>query len=182
MRPRKRAKMACFLYTDPMNPVRILGIDPGFDRIGICVIEKEGNKETLLFSTCIVTSKKDSFEERLAQLGRELTVVLTTHTPEELAIEKLFFAKNQTTAMQVAEARGVILYLCHLHKLSIYEYSPPQIKVAVTGYGNATKADITSMVPKILGKSLNKSLLDDELDAIAIALTHSAHRKMNAWK
>lgn len=163
-------------------PVRILGIDPGFDRIGLCVVEKENNKETLLFSSCVVTSKKDSFEARLTTLAKELLVVLTNYKPQELAIEKLFFAKNQTTAIQVAEARGVLLYLCHTHGLSIHEYSPPQIKMAVTGYGNASKADITSMVPKILGKSLSKKLLDDELDAIAIALTHSAHRKMAAWK
>lgn len=162
--------------------VKILGVDPGFDRIGICVIEKDGSKETLLFSTCIVTSRKDSFEERLVALGKELIHVLETHTPTELAIEKLFFTKNQTTAMQVAEARGVILYLSKLHNLSVHEYSPPQIKLAVTGYGNASKADILTMVPKILGKSMNQNLLDDELDAIAIALTHSAHRKMNTWK
>ncbi len=165
-----------------MNPVRILGIDPGFDRLGVCVIEKDGNKETLLFSTCIVTSKKDTFEKRLATMGRELVSILETHKPSELAIEKLFFAKNQTTAMNVAEARGVILYLCHIHKLSVHEYSPPEIKVAVTGYGKASKDDISYMVPKILGKSMEKNILDDELDAIAIALTHSAHRKMVSWK
>jgi crossover junction endodeoxyribonuclease RuvC len=163
-------------------PVRILGIDPGFDRVGVCVLEKNGNKETLLFSACISTDKKESFEKRLAAIGKDLLSVLKDHKPDELAIEKLFFAKNQTTAMNVAEARGVILYLCHTHGLSVHEYSPPQIKVAVTGYGGATKKDIETMVPKILGKSLSKELLDDELDAIAIALTHSAHRKMVSWK
>lgn len=162
--------------------VRIVGIDPGFDRLGVCVLEKTGMTETLLFSTCITTSKKDTFEERLAVVGKELTAILTKYAPNELAIEKLFFAKNQLTAITVAEVRGVILYVCHLQGLSIHEYSPPQIKVAVTGYGKATKNDIALMVPKILKKPLGTNLLDDELDAIAIALTHSAHRKMNSWK
>jgi crossover junction endodeoxyribonuclease RuvC len=162
--------------------MRIIGIDPGYDRVGVCVIEKENSKETLLYSACISTSKKDIFEKRLRTIADQLVEVLAKFKPQELAIEKLFFAKNQTTAMQVAEVRGVILYLCHTHGLSIFEYSPPQIKVAVTGYGNATKKDIAMMVPKILKADSKKKSLDDELDAIAIALTHSAHRKMNAWK
>lgn len=165
-----------------MTSVRILGIDPGFDRVGVAILEKDGTKEMLLYSTCIVTSKKDAFDKRLLVIGKELETILKKYEPSELAIEKLFFAKNQTTAMNVAEARGVILYLSALHSLSIHEYSPPQIKVAVTGYGRATKDDVTYMIPKIVKLSLEKKILDDEIDAIAIALTHSAHRKMNAWK
>lgn len=162
--------------------VRILGIDPGFDRLGVCVIEKEGTKETLIFSTCIETSKKDSFAKRLQTIADGLSSVIKTHCPNELAIEKLFLANNQRTAMSVAEARGVILYISHTHGLSIYEYSPPEIKVAVTGYGKATKEDIAIMVPKIITMGSVEKLLDDEIDAIAIALTHSAHRKMVSWK
>lgn len=165
-----------------MEVVRILGIDPGFDRMGICVLEKQGSAESLVYSACIETSKKDSFEARLAHVGKELERVLVEFAPHELAIEKLFFAKNQTTAINVAEVRGVALYLCHLKRLSVHEYSPPEIKVAVTGYGKASKTDISLMVPKILGIPLSTKLLDDELDAIAVALTHSAHRKMIAWK
>jgi crossover junction endodeoxyribonuclease RuvC len=165
-----------------MNSVCILGVDPGFDRMGICVLEKKGNKETLLFSACIVTDKKMSFGGRLGYLGKELASVIKKYKPNELAMEKLFFAKNQTTAIQVAEARGVVLYLTHSFGLTTHEYSPPQVKLAVGGHGRATKDDISYMVPKILGTPLSKKLLDDELDAIAIALTHSAHRKMEAWK
>lgn len=164
-----------------MTSVRILGIDPGFDRLGICVLEKDGNKESLLHSSCVITSKKDTFEKRLEVLGTELTKVLKAWNPNELAIEKLFFAKNQTTAIQVAEVRGVILYLSQLHGLSVFEYSPPQVKVAVAGHGRANKADIELMVPRILKMPNKKGMLDDELDAIAIALTHSAHRKVVAW-
>jgi crossover junction endodeoxyribonuclease RuvC len=165
-----------------MEKTIILGIDPGFDRLGICVLEKEKNKEVLLYSSCIMTDKKMSFEGRLGVLGKELSEVLKTYKPHELAMEKLFFAKNQTTAIQVAEARGVVLYLANSFGLSVYEYSPPEVKLAIAGHGRATKEDISYMVPKILGKTLSKSLLDDELDAIAIALTHSAHRKMVSWK
>jgi crossover junction endodeoxyribonuclease RuvC len=165
-----------------MHSSRILGIDPGFDRLGICILDKEKDKETLVFSTCIVTSKKDSFETRLVTVGKELTKILENYAPTELAIETIFFTTNQKTIITVAEVRGICIYLAHLHGLSIHEYSPPQIKVAVTGYGKATKDDIASMVPKILGKPLKIGTLDDEVDAIAIALTHSAHRKMTLWK
>lgn len=150
--------------------------------MGICVLEKIGNSESLLYSACITSSKKDSFEKRLFSIGKELEVVIKKYAPSELAMEKLFFAKNQTTAINVAEVRGVVLYLCSMHSLSIHEYSPPQIKLAVAGHGRATKNDIANMVPRILGKSLPGKLLDDEMDAIAIALTHSAHRKVMGWK
>jgi crossover junction endodeoxyribonuclease RuvC len=158
------------------HPVRIIGIDPGFDRLGVAVLDKNGTSETLVFSTCIVTSKKDSFEERLAQIGKELTNIFSTYKGHELAIETLFFTKNQKTIITVAEVRGICLYLAHLHNLTIFEYSPPQIKLAIAGDGKASKDDIASMVPKILKTTLPKGTIDDEIDAIAIALTHSANR------
>lgn len=161
-----------------MTPVRILGIDPGFDRLGVCILDKEGNKETLIYSCCVETSKKDSFEKRLSMVGQNLEKIIRDYKPQELAIEKLFFAKNQTTALNVAEVRGVVLYLSYSHGLSINEYSPPEIKLAVAGHGRATKTEIFQMVSKILYNQVKVGLLDDEIDAIAIALTHSAHRKM----
>lgn len=165
-----------------MIPVRILGIDPGFDRLGICVLDKEGSMESLIYSSCITTSKKDAFEKRLGDVGEALEKILNKYNPNELAIEKIFFTKNQTTAINVAEVRGVCLYLAHTHGLSIHEYSPPEIKLAVAGHGKATKNDIAHMVPKILKNQVTQGLLDDEVDAIAIALTHSAQRKMSTWK
>ena len=164
------------------SPIRILGIDPGFDRLGICILDKEGNKETLIHSQCITTSKKETFEVRLAEIGEQLTKILKKYKPHELAIETIFFTTNQKTIITVAEVRGICIYLSHIHDLTIHEYSPPQIKVAVTGYGKATKDDIALMVPKILKIQLKSDILDDEIDAIAIALTHSAHRKTNTWK
>lgn len=164
-----------------MATVRILGVDPGFDRLGICILEKNGTAESLLYSTCVVTNRQDVFGKRLETLGTKLVEVLKSYKPDELAIEKLFFAKNQTTALQVAEVRGIILYLSQLHGLSVFEYSPPQVKVAVAGHGKATKSDIALMIPRILKTVSRSGMLDDELDAIAIALTHSAHRKTHLW-
>ena len=164
-----------------MSSVRILGIDPGFDRLGICILDKEGSKETLIHSECITTSKKESFEIRLAEIGDQLNKILKKYKPDELAIETLFFTTNQKTIITVAEARGICIYLSHLHNVKIFEYSPPQIKLAIAGHGRATKGDIAHMTSKILKGQIKTNILDDEMDAIAIALTHSAHRKMQAF-
>lgn len=159
-----------------MSVIRILGIDPGFDRLGICIIDKEGNKETLVYSTCIVTSRKDSFEQRLMEIGKCVESIIQKYSPQELAIETIFFTKNQKTIITVAEVRGVCIYLAHIHNVLLFEYSPPQVKLAIAGHGKASKDDIAHMVPKILKKPLLINTLDDEIDAIAIALTHSANR------
>lgn len=162
-----------------MSVTRILGIDPGFDRLGICVLDKEVHKETLIYSTCITTLRKDTFEKRLTFIGDEVEAIIKKYSPHEVAIETLFFTKNQKTIITVAEVRGVCIYIAYKNGLSLSEYSPPQIKLAITGYGKATKEDLAIMVPKILKQPLLLSTLDDEVDAIAIALTHSANRKNN---
>ncbi len=159
-----------------MSTIRIIGIDPGFDRLGIAIIDKEGTKETLVYSTCITTQRKDTFENRLIKIGEELETILQKHNPQELALETLFFTNNQKTIITVAEVRGICIYLCSLHSVQLYEYSPPQVKLAIAGHGKATKDDIAHMVPKILKQPLKIGTLDDEIDAIAIALTHSANR------
>lgn len=160
-----------------MSTIRILGIDPGFDRLGVCVLDKEGNKEKLVFSTCIRTNKKESFEKRLTVLGQELEEIILKYKPDELAIETLFFTNNQKTIITVAEVRGICIYLAHKNGAALFEYSPPQIKLAIAGHGKASKEDIAIMVPKILKQPLLINTLDDEIDAIAIALTHSANRR-----
>lgn len=160
-----------------MSIIRILGIDPGFDRLGVCVLDKDGQKETLVYSTCITSSKKDPFEKRLLVAGTELEKIIRQYKPHEIAIETLFFTKNQKTIITVAEVRGICIYLCALYNATLYEYSPPQIKLAITGHGKASKEDIAIMIPKILKHPLLIDTLDDEIDAIAIALTHSANRK-----
>ena len=166
-----------FWHTYLMSTIRILGIDPGFDRLGVCVLDKEISKETLVFSTCIITSKKERFEKRLTVLGKELEEIILKYKPDELAIETLFFTNNQKTIITVAEVRGICIYLAHKNGATLFEYSPPQIKLAIAGHGKASKEDIAIMVPKILKQPLLIRTLDDEIDAIAIALTHSANRQ-----
>lgn len=160
-----------------MSVIRILGIDPGFDRLGVCILDKDGSKETLVFSTCITTNKKEAFEKRLVLIGKELEEIILRYKPDELAIETLFFTNNQKTIITVAEVRGICIYLAYKNGAALFEYSPPQIKLAIAGHGKASKEDIAIMVPKILKQPLLINTLDDEIDAIAIALTHSANRQ-----
>jgi len=153
--------------------MRILGIDPGYERLGIAVIEKKERKETVIHSECFQTPKEDIFSLRLEALGAHIEKIIAHHTPSVLAIESLIFNKNQKTAMRVAEVRGVLLYLAEKNKLTIYEYTPSQIKDAIIGYGKATKNQITLMIPRLI--TINKEITyDDEYDALAVALTASA--------
>ena len=150
--------------------MKILAIDPGYERVGVAVIERDGKqKETLEYSSCFKTSTKIPFHERLTAIGCELERIIKKYKPGALAIEKLYFTTNQKTAMGVAEARGVMMYVASCNNLEIFEYTPLQIKVAVTGYGKATKDMVLSMVPKLIQMESKNS--DDELDAIAIGLT-----------
>lgn len=154
--------------------MKILGIDPGFERLGIAVLEKNTGKEKIFFSECFKTSPKLDFPERLILIGEEIKKVLKKYKPTVLAIETLFLTTNQKTVMRVAEVRGVVIYECRSAGMKIFEASPPQIKIATTGYGKANKEQIMKMV-KILVEIDNSKKSDDELDAIAIALTASAH-------
>lgn len=149
----------------------ILGIDPGFERIGIALIERiPKQKDTLIYSNCFKTSAKIPFHKRLEAIGAEIERVIAQYHPQALAIEKLYFTTNQKTVMGVAEARGVIVYSAARNDLAVFEYTPPQIKVAVTGYGKADKGMVGMMVPKLIHIESDISS-DDELDAIAIGLT-----------
>ncbi len=155
----------------------LLSIDPGFERLGLAIIEKEGRgKETLVYSECFKTSAKLPHYERLRLIGNKIKDVIEKYKPTELATEKLFFNSNQKTVIPVAEARGVILFIAGTHNLPVFEYSPPEIKVAVTGHGRSDKQQIMEMVPRLI--SLNKPIAsDDEFDAIAIGLTHYAIKR-----
>lgn len=153
--------------------MRIIAIDPGYERLGIAVLEKD-KKETLLFSECFKTKASLPFFDRLELIGKEVERIIKEYDPEALSIENLFIETNQKTAMRVAEARGAILYQARILGLDIYEYTPLQIKVATTGYGKATKPQVMNMVKKlVLGAENIKQ--DDQMDAIAIGLTHFAH-------
>jgi len=151
--------------------MKILSVDPGYERIGIAIIEHlPKQKDTLLYSECFKTKATLHFHERLTCIGNQIEDVIKKYNPKVLAIEKLYFTSNQKTVMGVAEARGVILYSASRNGLDIFEYTPPQIKVAVTGYGRATKRMVISMVEKLI-EIKTKTNSDDELDAIAIGIT-----------
>lgn len=162
----------------------VLGIDPGFERLGLAVIEKEKfGKEKIIYSTCVITKKENHFNDRLKIIGDSVKDIIKKYKPNEVAIEKLFFTTNQKTVMGVSEVRGACLYIAISNNLIIGEYTPLQIKIAITGYGRAEKKDVLKMVeklidiPKDLSAQAGIKKLDDEIDAIAIALTHIAHTK-----
>lgn len=149
--------------------MKILGIDPGTGILGFGIIEYEKTKMTLVDAGVITTPVKMPDADRLLTIFDELSEIIEQHKPEIMSVEKLFFAKNVTTAMSVAQARGVVLLLGKQHKMELYEYTPLQIKQALTGYGKAEKAQIQEMVRTILKlKVIPKP--DDAADALAAAI------------
>jgi crossover junction endodeoxyribonuclease RuvC len=149
----------------------ILAIDPGYERVGIAILEKEiKNKEKLLYSECFKTSPKLPHSERLKLIGEKIENIILEWKPQALSIEKLFFNTNQKTALLVAEARGVIVYQASHEDIPVFEYTPLQVKIAVTGYGRSEKKQIMAMVPKLVVVE-KKIKSDDEFDAIALGLT-----------
>ncbi len=156
--------------------MKVIAIDPGYDRVGVAVLERVGSVETLLFSTCITTDKKESFSERLQFIGDTLKLLLAEYQPQLLAIETLFFNKNVKTAIAVAQARGVVLYLAKTAQCEVLELSPQQVKVSVTGYGGSDKTAVIAMVQRLI-KNVPTKAYDDEYDAIAVGITALAYRR-----
>lgn len=150
--------------------MRVLAIDPGYDRLGVAVMEYIDGKEHLIFSTCVLTDKKNDLPERLLTVGQAIEDLITSHSPDTVAIETLFFNKNIKTAIGVAQARGLIIYLAKKAGLTVYEFGPQEIKVAVTGYGNSDKSAVFAMVNRLV-PAVPKGALDDEYDAIAVGIT-----------
>lgn len=157
----------------------ILGVDPGFGRMGWGVVKKEKNGVwRALGWGCVNTSAKLSLSERLLVLRDELLKVFKKYRPTEAAVEKLFFFNNAKTAMDVGQARGVILLTLIDCGLSVDEYTPLQVKQAMTGYGKAEKGQIQKMVAIILGLK-EKIKSDDAADALAVALCAGQNKE---WK
>ena len=156
----------------------VLSIDPGFGRCGVAVIEGTGSKAALLFSACIETSSKEDFSSRLLSVAIEVSRLMSMHTPDTVAIEELYFTNNAKTALRVAEVRGMLIYLTESSGIHLVEYNPLAIKIALTGYGRASKEQVTKMVEKLI-KFPEKKMLDDEYDAIALGLTALAGAKYN---
>jgi crossover junction endodeoxyribonuclease RuvC len=151
--------------------MRILGIDPGTGILGFGVIESNRGKPLLVDAGVIRTPVKEDDAVRLLTIYEELTDIITTTKPEVMSVEKLFFARNVTTAITVAQARGVILLCGQQNGLQIFEYTPLQIKQALTGYGRAEKKQMQEMVRVILQLE-NIPKPDDAADALAAAIMH----------
>ena len=151
----------------------ILGIDPGFGTMGYGVIDKRADGNCVPVDYGVITTPKDeSFPVRLAILEQGLNKLYEKFKPEEISVEELFFTKNVTTGIQVAEARGVILLSAVKYCGRLFEYTPNQIKQALTGYGKADKVQMMHVVQSILRlKQIPRP--DDAADALAVALCHA---------
>jgi len=149
--------------------VRILGIDPGYGILGWSVIE---NNLVMVDYGTIETSSKLRFDDRLLQIHLALKKIINEYAPECVSIEKIFFQKNTTTAMDVSKTIGAVILTIRMFNLQYYEYTPSQVKQSITGYGRATKEQMQQMVQKIFKiKELPKP--DDAADALAVAACHS---------
>lgn len=157
--------------------MKIISIDPGYERLGVAIIDLEKKEvDSFIFSDCIKTSTKQEHPERLAEIQNRISDLIKKYKPSELAIETLFFNTNQKTALLVAEARGVVIATAKNSGLEIFEYSPQQIKIAVSGNGKTDKNSMVKIIPMLI--KINKNIsTDDEYDAIACGLTHRASRK-----
>ncbi|HCU07466.1 MAG TPA: crossover junction endodeoxyribonuclease RuvC [Clostridiales bacterium] len=151
--------------------MRIIGIDPGYAIMGYGIIDQNGNRFTPVTFGCVTTDKALPMPDRLKRLYEGLTEVIAVHQPEEASIEQLFFNTNTTTAIQVGQARGVAILACANSGLSIFEYTPLQIKTSITGYGRAQKDQMQSMIKMLLNLTQIPKP-DDAADALAAALCH----------
>lgn len=151
--------------------MRIMGIDPGYGIVGYGVVEYSHGKFTPIRAGTITTPSDMEFFRRLRVIYLDMQGLIEHYRPDELAVEKLFFNTNQTTGIDVAQARGVTLLPAIMQDLPIYEYTPLQVKSSITGYGYAEKKQVQEMVRSMLHLAeIIKP--DDAADAVAIAITH----------
>src|SRR5690606_333645 len=151
---------------------RILGIDPGTGITGFGVIEAQGSAYSLIDAGVIRTPANSPLPERLSTIYEHLEQIIAMHNPEVVSVEKLYFAQNVTTAISVSHARGVVLLAAANAKARIAEYTPLEIKQALTGYGRADKSQIQEMV-RVLLKLKQQPKPDDCADALAAAICHA---------
>ena len=154
----------------------ILGIDPGLERVGYGVIKREGSRLTVIDYGLILTPRV-AITERLAQIHREVLALIETHRPDAMATERLVFAANKTTAMDVSKALGVILLASSEKGLEWAEYTPPEVKQGVVGVGSADKKQVEFMVTKLLSLP-NPPKPDDVADALAVAICHAMRSRV----
>lgn len=154
----------------------ILGIDPGTATTGYGLIKKEGQKYLMIKYGCVLTPAKTPLHDRLETIFEELSELIEEYKPKQIAVEELFFNQNTTTAMSVGQARGVVLLAAKKKGLEIFEYTPLEVKMALTGYGRADKKQMQQMVKVLLGlREIPKP--DDAADALAIAVCHAQSHK-----
>ncbi|MBI5151828.1 MAG: crossover junction endodeoxyribonuclease RuvC [Candidatus Pacebacteria bacterium] len=158
-----------------MKNITLLGIDPGYDRLGWCVLHISGQKNQIIASGCIETNKSDTIFARYLAIDTELSTMIKTYHPTECGIETLFFTKNAKTVMKVSEVRGVVISCLLRRGIEVFDYTPMQIKSAITGNGRAGKPEVEQMIT-LLTRCEKLPKLDDEVDAIATALCHGVSR------
>ncbi len=149
----------------------ILGIDPGLATVGYGVVNSQGGKYRAVEYGAIITKPKQLLEARLEDIYDSVCTIINRHSIDCVAIEELFFNKNVTTAMDVSQARGVILLAARKHNIDIYEYTPLQIKNSVVGYGRAEKKQVIYMTRLLLNLQSDPKP-DDTADALAVAICH----------
>jgi len=155
-----------------------LGIDPGTATTGFGLVQHQGDKLVYITCGCITTTPKESSQGRLALIHQQIMALLSKYKPNVVAVERLYFGENSKTAMAVGQARGIILLAAAEHKLPIAEYTPLEVKVALTGYGRAEKKQIQQMV-RVMLKLNDLPRPDDAADALAIAICHIHSHKLS---
>jgi crossover junction endodeoxyribonuclease RuvC len=157
--------------------MKVLGIDPGFHRVGWAIVEGNASRQRLVDVGCLETNAKESLSERLLDIHEFLEQLFKEHKPDSVAVEEVYYFKNAKTVIGVSQARGVILLAIEQAKLPLFNYTPLQVKSTIAGYGKAQKPQVQLMVKTQLGlKAVPKP--DDAADACAIALTHIFMGKM----
>ncbi len=158
----------------------ILAIDPGYDRVGVAIVET-GHPAKLIDSICIETNKKDLQEKRLLDVYEQVSAMIEQWHPTHIALETLFFSVNKKTAIKVAESRGVIVLIAGQHQLPLIELSPQEVKLAMAGVGNADKKQVQKMAELTLKIDISKKL-DDEIDAIALGFAAAEALRVRAFQ
>ena len=156
-----------------------MGIDPGVATTGFGLVRLLGDRLLYVQHGCILTTPKDSPQQRLAKIYAEMKQLILEHKPQFIAVERLFFGENSKTAMAVGQARGIVMLAAAEAKVHLSEYTPLEVKVAITGYGKADKKQIQQMVKTLL-KMPEIPRPDDAADALAIAICHLHSHKLNS--
>lgn len=146
-----------------------MGIDPGYGRLGFGLILSDGRNNKIIKAGLIATTLQKCWEDRLYEIAAEVETILKKHKPDCVILEKIFFSRNQKTALKISEIKGVILYLAKKHKTPVLEFSPNELKLGITGYGLADKKQVQYAV-EMFFKNEKIAKIDDVFDALALAL------------